>query len=189
MSIQWENIMVIGTHSFVCGHCGSDIATEKGFKSGNNSAKIYICHKCTEPNYFNTSGNQTLGSKFGDDVSDIDDSLVEKLYDEARKCMSVSAYTAAVLSCRKLLMHIAVSKGADKGKKFIEYVEYLSDNNYVPPGAKGWVDHIREKGNEANHEIVLMEEGDAKELISFIGMLLKIIFEFPAKVVKKSNNT
>jgi hypothetical protein len=55
----------------------------------------------------------------------------------------------------------------------------------VPPNGRGWVDHIRTKGNEANHEIVLMSAEDALELISFSEMLLKFIYEFPSRVPKK----
>ncbi|MCA0423195.1 MAG: DUF4145 domain-containing protein, partial [Proteobacteria bacterium] len=73
-----------------------------------------------------------------------------------------------------------VSKGADAGKNFVEYVEYLASKGYVPPDAKDWVDHIRTKGNEANHEIVVMSQEEAKDLLSFVEMLLKLVFEFPA---------
>jgi len=69
-----------------------------------------------------------------------------------------------------------------EGKKFIEYVEYLANNGYVPPHGKGWVDHIRKKGNEATHEIVIMSQSDSEELISFMEMLLKFIYEFPSKI-------
>jgi hypothetical protein len=62
------------------------------------------------------------------------------------------------------------------------YVEHLAASGYVPPHGKGWVDHIRKKGNEANHEIVLMEKDDAQELISFVEMLLKFIYEFPSRI-------
>ena len=110
---------------------------------------------------------------------------VEDLYQEARRATSAGSHTAAVLCCRKLLMHIAVSKGAKPGETFASYVNYLSDNNYVPPGAKEWVDHIREIGNEANHEINIMKPDDSKDLIKFSEMLLKIIFEFPATVQKR----
>jgi len=82
-------------------------------------------------------------------------------------------------------MHLAVSLGAAQGEPFINYVQYLADNHYVPPGAKGWVDHIRKKGNEANHEITLMVQADAEELLAFVQMLLKVIYEFPASVQKK----
>ena len=44
------------------------------------------------------------------------------------------------------------------------------------------VDHIRKKGNEANHEIVLMEKEDAEDLLVFSEMLLKFIYEFPKRV-------
>ena len=41
---------------------------------------------------------------------------------------------------------------------------------------------IVKKGNEATHEIAVMGEQDAKELISFIEMLLRFIYEFPSMV-------
>ncbi len=84
--------------------------------------------------------------------------------------------------CRKILMHIAVQQGAAENLKFIDYVDYLSTKNFVPPNGKHWVDHIRKKGNEANHEVALMSETDAKELIVFVEMLLKFIYEFPMMI-------
>jgi len=82
-----------------------------------------------------------------------------------------------------------VDKGAAKGGSFISYVEFLSSQNYVPPDGKLWVDHIRTKSNEANHEIVLMTPEDAKDLITFVEMLLKFIYEFPGKVKKPTAAT
>ena len=79
-------------------------------------------------------------------------------------------------------MNIAVAQGAKAGLSFVEYVDYLSNQGYVPPNGRSWVDHIRNKGNEATHEIALMTREDANELISFAEMLLKFIYEFPAKV-------
>lgn len=100
--------------------------------------------------------------------------------------MAVGGHTAAVLCCRKLLMHIAVSTGAKAGLPFIEYVEFFAAHNYIPPGASDWVDHIRRKGNEANHEIVIMSAEDAKDLLNFSEMLLKMIYEFPAAAKRKA---
>ncbi len=103
--------------------------------------------------------------------------------------MSVSSYTAAVLTCRKILMNVAVDKGAPPGKKFIEYVNYLDTNNYLSVSGRDWVDHIRNKGNEANHEIHLMSMEDAKELIAFTDMLLRLVYEFPNRAPGKSSIT
>ena len=76
-------------------------------------------------------------------------------------------------------MHIAVDKGAGEGLSFFKYVEYLDNNHYIPPNGKAWVDHVRTKGNEANHEIVIMQEDAASKLLVFVEMLLKLIYEFP----------
>ncbi len=81
-------------------------------------------------------------------------------------------------------MHIAVDLKAAPNLSFLQYVEYLAAQGYVPPNGRAWVDHIRAKGNEANHEIVLMQKNDSEELISFIEMLLKFIYEFPNRVPK-----
>jgi hypothetical protein len=35
----------------------------------------------------------------------------------------------------------------------MEYIEHLANNGFVPPKGRGWVDHIRKKGNEANHVV------------------------------------
>jgi len=115
-------------------------------------------------------------------VEGINDEGVARLYAEARNATSANAFTAAVMCCRKLLMHIAVDKNADQGESFEYYVGYLADHHYVPPDATNWVDRIRTKGNEANHEIRIMKQTDAADLLSFCEMLLKLIYEFPARV-------
>lgn len=82
-------------------------------------------------------------------------------------------------------MNMGVHQGVKEGKRFIEYVQYLADEGYVPPNGKERVGHIRKKGNEATHEIALMNEGDAKDLITFIEMPLKFVYEFPSKITPK----
>jgi len=78
-----------------------------------------------------------------------------------------------------MLMNIAVEEGDKEGKNFVSYVEYLSEKGFIPPNGKKWVDYIRTKGNEANHEIALMSEEDAHLLLTFVKMLMKFIYEFP----------
>jgi hypothetical protein len=55
----------------------------------------------------------------------------------------------------------------------------LGDNGFIPPNGKGWVDFIRQRGNEANHEIALMSEKDSFPLVLFTEMLLRFIYEMP----------
>ena len=177
----WSNISGLEPKDFVCGHCGRDVSPNLGYVDSKRGRSIYVCHRCGKPNYFDHE-DQVPGALFGGEVNDIPDEAkdVGSLYDEARQCASVNAYTAAVLCCRKLLMNVAVSKGADEGQTFAAYVSFLSDKNFVPPDAKEWVDHIRKVGNIATHEIQIMDRDIAEELITFSEMLLKIIYEFPA---------
>jgi hypothetical protein len=186
MATNWINQGNINVRSFRCGYCEREVASDKGFYSDNAIPKhgvrgwAYLCPMCSQPNYF-CGEFRSPAPVPGQNVEDVP-ADVHDLYVEARRCVGISAFTASVLASRKLLMNIAVSQGASEGESFIAYVEYLANNGYVPPNGKGWVDHIRKRGNEATHEIAPKSEDDAKELISFSEMLLKFIYEFPAKV-------
>lgn len=186
---DWRNLEQIGPHSFDCGYCGRQVSsregyyTDAGYNEYDGNYALFICPGCNRPSFFCGLNLyvQTPSPRIGNDVADLPVGIKEA-YEEARDCTKVKANTACVLICRKLLMHIAVECGAEEGKSFLSYVEFLSENGYVPPNGKGWVDHIRKKGNEANHEIVLMSRDDAEDLIIFLEMLLKFIYEFPARI-------
>lgn len=184
MSSQWSNALDIGPRGYRCGYCNRSVGPNLGYVTSapkEKQAFIYICSYCGKPTYFEPDGKQFPGIPFGSEVASLPQN-VASLYDEARSSFAVNAFTSAVLTCRKLLMHLAVEKGAPEGRPFVEYVEYLAQKGYVPPDGKGWVDHIRKRGNEANHEIIIMTRPDAEDLLIFAEMLLKFVYEFPAKV-------
>ena len=187
-SMNWAKPHDLPNRSFDCGFCGDRVSSIRGYKIGHHadgsgamSGGIYICSNCAGPNYFPPSGARYPSPAYGQPVPKLPSSL-DSLYEEARRCTTQACYTAAVLLCRKLLMNIAVAEGAGEGLKFIEYVEYMASKGYVPPNGRHWVDHIRKRGNEATHEIALMTESDARELLVFTEMLLKFIYEFPSMV-------
>ena len=183
--MPWQRLEEIASKKFRCGYCGLNVASEKGYANiverSHIQSCIYICPNCTKPTFFDWNKRRYPGIAPGNEVQHIPDDL-EKLYREARNCCSVSAFTASVLASRKMLMNIAVQQGAQEGLKFIEYVEHLAANGFIPPNGRGWVDHVRKKGNEATHEIALMTQSDAEELVAFTEMLLKFIYEFPNRV-------
>ncbi len=183
LSVNWANVVQIGNKTFQCSFCGENISSNLGYQ-GNSShgINIYICHMCNRPIFFENHTTQYPGVTYGADVKLIPMQEVEDLYNEARECISVNAYTASILCSRKLLMNIAVSLKAKAGLTFIEYVDFLSDSGYIPPNGKGWVDYIRKKGNETTHIIKLATEKDAKQLIDFLYMLMKFIYEFPGLI-------
>jgi hypothetical protein len=179
--MDWAQAQSITSKSYTCGYCGNVVASDRGYRRASTADKgIYICPHCDKPSFLSDS-LQIPGVASGNEVTHLPKD-VEALYKESRNCVAASCYTAAVLTCRKLLMNIAVAQGADPGKTFVYYVEHLASQGYVPPNGRGWVDHIRKKGNEANHEISLMSKSDAEELILFSEMLLKFVYEFPNRV-------
>jgi hypothetical protein len=185
---NWRQYQTIANKNFKCGYCGENVASDRGYKigqhgdgSGAQMGGVYICPNCKGPNFNSPQTEWFPGQVFGRVVKNVPDEL-NKLYEEARKCTKEKCYTGSVLLCRKMLMNIAVAQGAKEGLRFIEYVNFLAENGFVPPNGKKWVDHIRKKGNEATHEIALMEESDAKDLVIFTEMLLMFIYEFPAMV-------
>jgi len=112
---------------------------------------------------------------------------VKELYEEARRAHAAEAFTAAVMCCRKLLMNIAVRKGADKGKRYVEYVDWLASNGFIPPDGKAWVNEIRKLGNDANHEIEMKTEHDSEDALAFIEALLSFVYELSARMQRRKS--
>jgi hypothetical protein len=184
---DWYNAEAIKRYSYTCGYCGTLTAPSRHYRTVNhgsdsNIGRILICAHCNKPTYL--SGRiQVPGPIIGKDVNHVPQ-IIAQLYNEARKCITVGAYTSAVLACRKILMNVAVQEGAEEDKSFHYYVDYLESNNYLPPKGRTWVDKIRQKGNEATHEIHPMSLNDATQIIGFTELLLRFIYEFPATVEK-----
>jgi hypothetical protein len=178
----WLNIATIEPLDFRCGHCGREVASNQGWQTQDGRLKTYVCPRCNKTSLWDHEEQRMVpGAPYGNEVAALPHELAV-LYKEARDCVQANAYTSAVLGCRKILMHVAVEQGAAEGDSFMSYVEYLASNGYVPPHGKKWVDHIRKRGNEANHQITVMEQHDATELVSFTELLLKFVYELPSLV-------
>ena len=192
MALGWESTRdTLDAKSWTCGYCGKAVGGNVGYrrsKSEDKSKRIYICPHCQNPTAFiveaSDEGVVTAhipGAPYGRDVHDLPDE-VEIAYSEARRCVQFRAYTAAALMLRKLLMHVSVDMGAERGEAFSYYVTYLDENHFIPPDGKRWVDELRRYGNEATHKIAVVGEEDAKRLLDFAEMLLLFCYEFPARV-------
>lgn len=191
---EWQNARPQSKIRYQCGYCGTDTTPSWGWNTQEivgNKGSVLICTYCNKPSfvitYYGCIVQLTPSPKFGNAVEGLP-SDVHSLFEEARLCTSCNAFTSAVLTCRKILMHVAVEKGAEKGKSFKNYVDFLVDNQLVSSDMSAWVDNIRIKSNEANHEIDVMSFGDAENLIIFTEMLLKIVYEFPHRL-KESNKS
>jgi hypothetical protein len=184
---NWNGVNDLSPFSYVCGYdgCGREVSSEKGWvhsdARGAHDGILYICPQCKRPSFFDgTEGRQFPGTALGAIVRGLPQEI-DALWSEIRASASVSAYTSAVLAGRTLLMHIAVGQGAPANKGFVEYVNYLVDKHFAPPNSKQWVDKIRSHGNEAAHQVVIKSQADAEEIMVFLEMLLKFIYEFPSR--------
>jgi len=182
---QWNSLQKVAPESYRCGYCGNDVASETGLVAAASAAFIRICPQCNVPTFFSYMGLQIPGPKPAGTLSKLPE-LIDALYEEARSSRSANAFTGTVMLCRKLLMHIATEKGAEKNKGFAFYVDWLIAERYAPRGAEEWVTYIKDRSNEANHEIVLMSKDDADGLLSLTEQLLRNVYELPGLVPPKS---
>jgi hypothetical protein len=192
---SWENVkQVESSDIFTCGYCGNLASSNRGFvgwhrgPGGSNfSEEIFICHSCGNPTFFDFKNKQYPGPLMPE-IPGVIDELISGMYEEARKSMSAGAYTAAIMCCRNLLAYIAVVDGAKKGLSFVDYVDYLDANGYIPKKGKAWVNEIRKKGNGAAHDIILFSEADAMQIMKFSEFLLKANYEYPSYVTPKGTS-
>lgn len=179
--LGWWQTQDLAECAWTCGYCGCKVGGNQGYQNESEDKVIYICPRCSNPTAFIEDEGTLLQipqPAIGNEISKLP-SDISDLYNEIRRCVQYTAYTSAILSMRKLLMHIAVEQGANEGLTFIQYVEFLSDRGWIPPNGKQWVDKIRRAGNEANHEIKIESEREAKQLLDFVSMLLRFVYEFP----------
>ena len=191
----WHGTSANDPLDWVCGYFGNVVGGNSGYHRDTymdcppfDRSCIYICPRCERPTAFIVSNGgrveQVPGPMEGAAIQGLPET-VSALYDEIRKCVQAGAYTSAVLSSRKMLMHIAVDNGAAEGMTFAQYVGYLNDAHYIPPNGAEWVDEVRRRSNEQNHEIVLASREDSMQLLDFIEMLLRFCYEFPSRVRRK----
>ena len=178
---SWEKANKIPAHDYDCGYCSAYVSSENGLITGGNAAQINICPQCNGPSFFSSENKQWPGPRPGGSVKALGKEI-EDVYNEARDCLSVNAYTGTVMLCCKILMNVAVEKGAAEGLHFAGYVGWLLQEGYAPKGSEGWVTYIKDRGNEANHEIVPKGQDEAIGVLRFTEQLLRNMFELPSLV-------
>lgn len=197
-SLHWQ-YGEISPASFTCSFCGNKVTSNKGIPlveylnsiPGDTRVKphipasgVYLCINCYRPTFV-FENEQFPEPRIGETLTKLPDDI-NSIYEEARDCYSVKAYTGVTLLCRKLLMHVAVCFGAKEGDTFVHYINFLSDKGYITATSRKWVDKIRSFGNDVNHKIHIETSDKAKMILQFTEMILKSDFEYPA-MVKEEN--
>lgn len=179
-SIIWIEPRILPSKSFICWNCNKDISSQEGYMSNNNRSSIYICHNCGSPNIFDLNGDAVIKPLYGKEIKNLPNNI-KSVYEEARKCMQVGAYTGASMLLRKILMNISVEEGAKEGDSFKNYVEYLYNEGIVHKKQKDLINRVKNLGNEANHKIEHISEENAKYIFKLVEHLLLNNYEFVDK--------
>ncbi len=177
----WHAVAALPPRNFVCGFCDRHVASNQGFATNGATPPfhLYICSGCSAPSLFNSASNKQWPSPpVGVEVPNLPTN-VDRIFREVREACSAGATTAAALTLRVLISHLAVEKGAEKGKSFKQHVQYLADNHWMPPNAQPWIDRIRDRGNEANHDLDIIELAEVTELLKIAELLLRFMFQYP----------
>lgn len=169
----------------VCPYCNVKVRAESNTQIINTEDGVikYTIHKCPEcfmPIIIGLDGNIIPQSQLlpFEDIRFLPPD-VEELYNECRQCFLNECYFAVVMVSRSILMHVAVDKGADAGKSFAHYIDYLETNGYFGSQNKQWVDKVRVIGNKYTHEMDMATKEDAGKSIIFLKQLLSTVYEMP----------
>jgi len=168
-----------GWQAYRCGYCGRDTAgavVAYWHPAGGFHVFWLACTACGNPSVLDPEGIIRPGSKAGPALEGLP-AEIAAAYEEARTCLGASANIACELVCRKILMHVAVEKGAKEGEPFASYITHLEQAGYVTPPMKPWVEQIRKIGNAATHKLETPDRTRAESALMFTAELLRLVYE------------
>lgn len=164
-------------YAYKCAKCERDVSGAVVARTTSGAVVLWLqCPNCGDGAVQPQDGNIYPGVAFGVKLEGLPGE-VEMAYTEARNCMKVDAYGACELVCRKILMCVAVEKGAKEGESFSSYLTYLGEKGFITNAMMGWVEIIRENGNKAAHKIEQVEKERAESTIMFTAELLRVVYE------------
>jgi len=77
-------------------------------------------------------------------------------------------------------MVCACNEGDTDGKSFASYVNFITHNVLNYPKARDAIDKIRDIGNDANHDVAFVNEGDARLSLQIVYYMLNSIYSLPS---------
>jgi hypothetical protein len=161
-------------YSFRCGSCGREVSGAVVAQDPQAPVLWLQCTNCCSGSVL-SFGRFVPATEPGEPVQGLPDD-VDEAWQEARQSLGAGAFAASQLVCRKVLMHVAVEKGAKTGLSFAEYIDFLAASGYVTPPMRPWVDFIRQAGNSATHELEPHDKDRALSTLAFTQQLLTLIY-------------
>ena len=167
---------------YTCGHCERSVGGLVIAEIGERRIRWLLCPSCGNGSV--QHDDTILPSLLSIPQVEGLPSDICQVYDEARKSFAVEAYTGCELLCRKILMSVAVDRGAAEDKSFEHYVDYLKDNGHITASLKDMADIIRRNGNQSTHKIGQPDPERAEYTVEFTAQVLRSIYEIESQFSK-----
>ncbi len=79
-------------------------------------------------------------------------------------------------------MHVTVEQGGSKDLTFNQGIDYMIGAGLIPKVSEPYAKHIKDLGNEANHEIREISRAEGERMIAFAELLCQNVYEQPGKL-------
>lgn len=180
------------TNAYTCPHCGGrqlfrlGMQVDRNYKLGRDMTQWFRCPGCLRGSVFENGAVHPSTQPLREPSFLPPD--VALTWNEARVCLGAGAYAAAVLMCRKLLLHLAVEHGLpaknkrDRAPTFVECVDRLEHEGVVTKRMRPWVERIKDVGNDATHELAPVTSEQAQDVADYTLHLLVTAYEVHARV-------
>lgn len=166
------------------------------YRYGSGSWWLGKCNACKQPLLVKDHGSTVYPAPQPAPVSEHVPEPMRGDLLEAKRCLGVSAWNAAVVMARRALQTAAVQQGAPKGKKLWQQIADLDDRRIITPAQRKIADAARWVGNHGAHDtepdvasgaVVITEvtEEDAKDTVQFVEHLFETIYVAPVLAQKQ----
>lgn len=162
-------------------HVGAEVVSARHAPSPYHGGRVVkvlwlVCPTCDDGSVMTIDGGVFPAAPAASPVRNLPED-VERAWREARTSHAVTAYTASEMMCRKILMYVAVDVAdAPPNETFAFYVKQLDVDGHITKRMRPRVDHVRERGNEASHEITPSSEADSEETLGLVQHLLEGLY-------------
>jgi Domain of unknown function (DUF4145) len=149
-------------------------------KSNTEQWWIGICNACDDPVLVFNNGQcifpmpqpkpteQSIPQNIRDDL------------DEAKICLSASAFRASAVMARRSMQVAALDKGATSDK-LVAQISELKTNGQITTDLKDWADAVRWIGNDAAHPNgAPVTKDDAEDVLHLAEQFLHVLYVAPA---------
>jgi len=162
------------------------------YRCGGDVWWLGKCNACQGPVIVLNDGQGVLPPPQAGPVSEYIPEAMRSDLHEAKKCMTVGAWNAAVVMARRALQCAAVQQGAPTGREWALWrqIAWLDDNRKITPTQRQLADAARWIGNHGAHDtepdvaagqpvITNVSQEDAGDTIRLVEHLFEALYVAP----------